>query len=327
MSSFRSVCIDPDGNVVQCPDNLDPSSMPDKPIEIHFINIGRFVTEPPAGNEGESILIRINIGTDKEKNILYDAGSPHAGPHVLAYLSTLGVSKLDAMIASHPHIDHMGGFIPVLEAIKNGNLQGGELYDNGYARRVKFYGEYKALVDQLNGNQISYNAVTSEISIKSVSDTRSKFTLFVDDNFKFGEDGDGETYKSLIMKIAHNDATFLFMGDTRGDPTGRVQKSEYRIVQEYGDFLRSDVMKASEHGSKNGNTDTLLDVAKPGLIGISAKEGRGHPDPEAIARFDNRGIVWFSTTRDETFVIRTDGKRNGENVIGYKVEYGITDPS
>ncbi len=44
---------------------------------------------------------------------------PNAGKHVLTYLDKVGVKKLDAMIASHPHYDHAGGFIAILTAIKN----------------------------------------------------------------------------------------------------------------------------------------------------------------------------------------------------------------
>lgn len=327
VSSSKWVCVNEEGTVVNCPKNLNLNSRPENAIEVHFINIGPFVTG--GNNEGESILIRTYVGSDQEKNVLYDAGTPVAGNYVLEYLEKVGVSKLDAMIASHPHYDHAGGFIAILTAIRNGDLQGGLFFDNGFPRPdQKFYEEYSSLLQELGG-KIKYKQVESKMSIRKLNDERSKFLLFVDTHFKRGEDAPGFIYKSVLLKITYNESTFLFTGDTRGDPTGKKKKSEYRIVQEYGDMLRSDVMKASEHGSNNGNTDTLLDVVHPGIIGISAKFGGDHPDRRATDRFDARGILWFSTNRDKTFIIRTDGIRDNSNnnkAINYNIELGINDP-
>jgi len=164
------------------------------------------------------------------------------------------------------------------------------------------------------------------LPIKKINDGTTEFLLFVDTNFKKNEDAEGFVYKSVLMKITYNNGTFLFTGDTRGDPTGKKKKSEYRIVQDYGDMLRSDVLKASEHGSNNGNTDKLLDVVKPGIIGISAKPGGEHQDQTAIERFDERGIQWFTTNRDKTFIIRTDGIRGNEGEVGYNIELNVPDP-
>jgi beta-lactamase superfamily II metal-dependent hydrolase len=321
----RWICIK-SGNLVNCPGNLDPNERPDSGIEVHFINIGS-VLGGTAGDQGESILTRVNVGTSQEKNILYDAGTPKAGVHVLDYLKLIGASRLDAMIASHPHHDHMGGYEAVLQAIQNGDLEGEVFFDNGYPRfGSNFYDNVVNLLQQLEG-KLKYTPVESDLHLKNIEDVNTKLLLFVDKRFKSGEDAPGLIYKSVLMKITYRDATFLFTGDTRGDPAGIKKKSEYRIVEDYGNKLRADVMKASEHGTNNGNTNILLDAVKPRIIGISAKAASDHPDSRAIERFDSRGIRWFSTNRDGTFIIRTEGIKDNEEVLRYHIQFGISDPA
>jgi beta-lactamase superfamily II metal-dependent hydrolase len=73
------------------------------PLEAHYIDVG----------QGDSILVQLPSG----QTILIDGGTASAGYTVVAYLNRLGVSKIDHLIATHPHEDHIGGLITVLRAI------------------------------------------------------------------------------------------------------------------------------------------------------------------------------------------------------------------
>ena len=86
----------------------------DDRLELHFIDV----------EEGESIFIK--LPHEGNKNILVDAGGPAAGPGLVAYLRSIGTRRIDRLIFTHPHDDHIGGMLKVLSEFEVGNY-----YDNG----------------------------------------------------------------------------------------------------------------------------------------------------------------------------------------------------
>ena len=83
-------------------------------LVMHFIDAG----------QGDSTLIQ----TDSGKNILIDTGSPASGPEVVRYLKNLGVKKIDYLILTHHHDDHIGGIFSLLAEISVDRF-----YDNGFS--------------------------------------------------------------------------------------------------------------------------------------------------------------------------------------------------
>ena len=75
----------------------------DEAGRIHFINVG----------EGDSILLEI-----EGRSALIDTGNLISGPHLVKYLKGKGIEKLDYLIITHPHPDHMGGVFFILPALK-----------------------------------------------------------------------------------------------------------------------------------------------------------------------------------------------------------------
>lgn len=78
---------------------MDDSSI-DADVSVHFIDVG----------QGDSILIK-----SKDKNVLIDAGERNKGEEVALYLKENKVEKLDYIIATHPHSDHIGGLSYIIE--------------------------------------------------------------------------------------------------------------------------------------------------------------------------------------------------------------------
>src|SRR5690625_4988563 len=76
---------------------------PEGLLEVHFIDVG----------QGDSIYIK----TPENRHILIDGGPPEAGKDVVNYLTEQGAHTLDFLIATHPHYDHIGGLIDVIEQI------------------------------------------------------------------------------------------------------------------------------------------------------------------------------------------------------------------
>jgi hypothetical protein len=85
-------------------------------LTIHYIDVG----------QGDSALIQSG-----DKNLLIDAGPYDGGDKVLAYLKKVGVTKLDVVVASHPHSDHIGKMLEVIKAYPPSlYVDYGEVYDN-----------------------------------------------------------------------------------------------------------------------------------------------------------------------------------------------------
>jgi competence protein ComEC len=97
---------------------------------VYFLDVG----------QGDSILIQF-----AGKNVLIDGGEEDMGLKVVSYLKDHGVSSLDLVVATHPHSDHIGGLITVLNAIPVK-----QILDSGQAYSTRTYEDFLNIIDQKN---------------------------------------------------------------------------------------------------------------------------------------------------------------------------------
>ena len=69
-----------------------------QPLRIHFVDVG----------QGDGMLIQSPLGPD----VVYDGGENPS--RMRDYLTSVGVSRVGLVIASHNHADHIGGLIEVV---------------------------------------------------------------------------------------------------------------------------------------------------------------------------------------------------------------------
>ena len=77
-------------------------------IEIHFIDVG----------QGDSIFIEL----PNEETMLIDAGEDSEGKIVSDYIKTIGYTKIDYLIGTHPHSDHIGGLAYIINNFDIGKI-------------------------------------------------------------------------------------------------------------------------------------------------------------------------------------------------------------
>lgn len=247
----------------------------ENPALVHMIDVG----------QGDSTLIQI-----EDYNILIDAGENHMGATVCAYLKNLGVTKIDLLVGTHPHSDHIGGADMVIDQFQVDTL----LLPDLAPHMVPNTKTYLSLLQ---------SAADRGVTIKTA-------TLY--DTYYFGagvftvygpqREYDDLNNDSIVMQLIYGGRTFLFMGDAE-------RKVEKDLLD--GEVpLEADVLRVGHHGTKNGSSQSFLTKVAPdySVISVGLNNEYGHPHKEAIERLVDCGSKILTTSELGNIVFETDGK-------------------
>lgn len=242
-------------------------------LKIHYIDVG----------QGDSVFIQSGGG-----NMLVDAGDNEHGTKVVEYLKSHGVSQLDLVIATHPHVDHIGGMDDVLKSIS--------------VKRI--------LLPEVSYSSDSFQAfmevaVSKQIPLLRpvIGDTyllgNAKFTVIAPNSTGYEEVND----YSVGIRLDYGSHSFLFCGDAE-------ETSEYEMC-ENGISLKADVLKLSHHGSKTSTTDRFLRAVDPTYAIISVEKGNeyGHPCKKLCKRLKKHNVKVIRTDESGSIIVASDGVR------------------
>lgn len=239
-------------------------------LEIHFIDVGQ-ADAAVVLCDGSAMMI--------------DGGNIGDSQLIFSYLkNTLSLTHVDAMIATHPHEDHIGGLPAALNAVTVGSIYSPVAdYDSETFGNLKKYATCGITVPVIGDNfQLSGATVT----IVNVTDTEYES---VND-------------WSIVARIDYGDTSFLFTGDAS-------TLAEYDMITS-GIDLDCDVLKVGHHGSASSSTAQFLDAVSPkyAVISVGAGNSYGHPTDEALYRLSCVGAIVYRTDQCGTIVCRSDGK-------------------
>jgi competence protein ComEC len=173
---------------------------------IHFIDVG----------QGESILIQL----PNQQNMLIDAGDNNKGSVVVDYLKELGISRIDYLLATHPHADHIGGMDDVIK-----EFDIGDIYMPKVAHTTKTYMDLLEAIDDKN---LKIKAAHSSIAIP-IDDVEAQI-LAPDGQLK----SDNLNDYSLVLKLTYGKTKFLLQGD--------AEKKTEEYILNSGTDIKADVM-------------------------------------------------------------------------------------
>jgi competence protein ComEC len=238
--------------------------------------------------QGDSIF----VSTPSGKKILIDGGDKYGGRrYVFPFLRSAGVNRLDMVILTHPHGDHIGGLPEVLRKIKvDLVLDSGQEYESSY---------YKNFLNLVEKNRIKYR-VTRIGDVLDFGDGVKAGILGPSAPLFEGTNSDPNN-NSIVMRLIYGNFSMLFVGDLE-------KEGEERLI-ESGANLDSDILKVGHHGSKTSSGLNFLGMVKPemAVISVGAKNKFGHPAEQTIERLEEAGTKIFRTDKCGTIVIKANG--------------------
>lgn len=263
------------------PADEDKSTTPSGQMKVHFINVG----------QGDSILIQFHNG----QTMLIDAGPDDS---VLSYLNQQGIKKINYLVATHPHADHIGGMAAVIRTF---DIE--KVYMPRVSHTSKTY-ENILLAVKSKGLKI--------ISAKAGTTILDQEGLKVNIVAPCGSSYDDLNNYSAVIKIQHGNTAFLLTGDAEAESEQQMLSSN----------LKADVLKVGHHGSNSSTTSSFLKAVSPKYAVISCGAGNqyGHPHQETLSKLANAGVKTYRTDTSGTVIFISDGKTLTVKTLGGSIQ-------
>lgn len=264
---------------IELPDLTPSSAEKDKNFDfgVYFLDVG----------QGDSELI-----VSGDTAVLIDAGEAEYGKTVVKNIKALGIKKLDYIIATHPHADHIGGLAEVIESFEVGKVIAPRVSDEltpttsvyeNFLEAVKSKG--MKLTAARAGNTYSLDGAELEI-LAPISDNYDDLNDF-----------------SVVCRVTKGNISFMFTGD--------ASKASEADMTASGEDLYADVFKVGHHGSKTASTSAFLAEVTPSVCVISCGSGNdyGHPTQAALSRLEEHTKNICRTDLNGTVSIFTEGEK------------------
>lgn len=201
---------------------------------------------------------------------------------MLPYLSGLGITSLDYVVASHYHSDHVGGLDEVIDGLGGSTHISIAAYDRGGTYHTDSYDDY---VDSIGTKRTT---ITPGHIIDLGGDAKLKCIAangYIAGNQVYS--GSGENPKSVVLILKHKCFQMFFGGD-----------SEDVIEDDFAPLVEDvDVYKVSHHGSDTSSIEELLKELNPEIsIVCVGNNTYGHPDSDTLSRIAEISYIYQTET-------------------------------
>lgn len=247
--------------------------LPHNCLEINFIDVGQGDCTYIETRSGETIL----IDGGGSENSDYDVGESILLPYILDRQKM----KIDLMIISHMHEDHIEGLITIIEKIKVERIILGRCNNNDLYRKFLDISAKKGIkIETVYAGETIY---MDDVKIE---------VLYPE---KYERIDENENNNSLILKLIYENVSVLFTGDIEKEGEEKISGN-----------INADILKVAHHGSKTSSTENFISRVKPQicLIGVGDDNKFGHPNHEVIERLKNNNCIIYRTDENGEISIK-----------------------
>ncbi|MDR3354521.1 MAG: MBL fold metallo-hydrolase, partial [Synergistaceae bacterium] len=232
--------------------------------------------------QGDSLLYHFPDGS----NMLVDAGTRKSARSLVSKLRKAGVRRIDILVATHPHEDHIGGMDLVLRSFPIGKVWDSGL-NHGSSVQASMLRTIRELVIRFGRPRAGFKEGHGGASVEVIAPADPISGTSSDAN-----------NNSIVLTVSYGSVSFLLMGDIERGGRAAVKK-----------FPASTVLKVSHHGSSNGTDKRLLSQTKPEVAVLSYGRGNsyGHPHKEVVRLLKDFGVTSYATLNGD-IKITTDGR-------------------
>jgi len=216
--------------------------------------------------------------------MLIDAGNKDDGKNLVKYIKALGVKKIDYLVGTHAHEDHIGGMQKVVESFNIGSVYMPEI-----TTTTRTY-ENLLLAISKKGLGISTCNIGDQITLGS-----GIFTVMNVHN----DDVEDLNDSSICLHFVYGQNKYLFMGDAS-------QRMEAEV-----NWPEVDILKVAHHGSETSSSDSFLAQTKPkvAIISCGKNNSYGHPTEEVLTRLAKIGTEIYRTDEQGTILVTSNGSK------------------
>lgn len=239
-------------------------------LKVHYLDV----------DQGDSIFVEL----PNNETMLIDAAESYQSENIINYLKNLNYQKIDYVIGTHPHTDHIGGLKDIINTFEIGKIY--------MPKVVSTTKTYESLLMAIKDKNLKINTAKAGTSI--IDTDALKINILAPNNSIYTELNN----YSVVTKITYGTTKFLFMGD-----------SEKLIENEIKENVTADVIKIGHHGS---NTSSSIDFikkvnAKYGIISVGLNNKYNLPKEETITNWENSGTKIYLTSTNGTIRASSDG--------------------
>lgn len=248
---------------------------------IHYIDVG----------QGDCILVQVN-----NKNLLIDSGPSSSKGKLIKYFKKFNISKLDYVIATHPHEDHIGNMSTIIDSFNIVNFYAPKVYDNSKT--------FESMIYSLKKKNLKISPIrrgTSDINLG----TNTTISVFSPINDSY----DNLNNYSPVFKIQYGNTSFLFTGD--------AEKEVEQDILNHHDDISADVLKIGHHGSSTSTSRNFLKAVNPStaIISVGKDNVYNHPDISTLNLLKKNNLYIYRTDLNKNILLISDGKTIKKQLI------------